>query len=335
MKYIQLIGTQRSGSNLLRLMLNQLDDISAPHPPHILSTFLPVLEKYGNLKTSKNLNNLILDVCKWIKLNPIKWENFDVSVNMIKSNLKNPSIFQVFSSIYEVYAEQSNSKVWMCKSLTNMNYFDQIEREMLFPVYIYIYRDGRDVDISFKKAIVGPKHSYFIAKKWEKDQIVCEKIKKNVSSSRFISVKYEDLILNPKKTLFHICKKIKVKYDDKVLNYYKSKESKVSASAGEMWSNLSKPILKKNTSKFIKGLNKEDLLIFESIAIKSLSRLGYNLLNTKRNLLTKFSDLDIERFKKINSELKENVIKNANKTDLILREPHENFKKKNLASKTF
>ena len=265
MKYIQLIGTQRSGSNLLRLMLNQLDDISAPHPPHILSTFLPVLEKYGNLKTSKNLNNLILDVCKWIKLNPIKWKNFDVSVNMIKSNLKNPSIFQVFSSIYEIYAEQSNSKVWMCKSLTNMNYFDQIEREMLFPVYIYIYRDGRDVDISFKKAIVGPKHSYFIAKKWEEDQIVCEKIKKNVSSSRFISVKYEDLILNPKKTLFHICKKIKVKYDDKVLNYYKSKESKVSASAGEMWSNLSKPILKNNTFKFIKSLNKEDLLIFESI----------------------------------------------------------------------
>ena len=117
--------------------------------------------------------------------------------------------------------------------------------------------------------------------------------------------------------------------------YYKSKESKVSASAGEMWSNLSKPILKNNTSKFIKGLNKEDLLIFESIAIKSLSRLGYNLLNPKRNLLTKFIDLDIERFIKINSELKENAIKNASKTDLILREPHENFKKKNLASKTF
>ena len=85
----------------------------------------------------------------------------------------------------------------------------------------------------------------------------------------------------------------------------------------------------------IKGLNKEDLLIFESIARKSLSRLGYNLLNPKRNLLTKFIDLDIERFIKINSELKENAIKNANKTDLILREPHENFKKKNLASKTF
>ena len=335
MKYIQLIGTQRSGSNLLRLMLNQLDDISAPHPPHILSTFLPVLDKYGNLKTSKNLNNLILDVCKWIKLNPIKWENFNVSVDIIKSKLKSPSIFQIFSSIYALYAEQSNSKVWMCKSLSNMNYFDQIEREKLFPIYIYIYRDGRDVDISFKKTIIGPKHSYLIAKKWENDQELCEKIKNNVPSSRFISVKYEDLILNPKTILLDICEKIKIKYNDKILNYYKSKESKVSASAGEMWSNLSKPILKNNKSKFINGLNKEELLIFESIAIKYLNKLGYNLLNNKTNLISKFSDLDIERFKKINSELKQYVIKNANKNDLMIREPHEKFKKKILATKTF
>ncbi len=335
MKYIQLIGTQRSGSNLLRLMLNQLDDISAPHPPHILSTFLPVLDKYGNLQKSKNLNHLILDVCKWTKLNPIKWENLSISVDKIKSKLKNPSIFQIFSSMYEIYAEQSNSKVWMCKSLANMNYFDQIEREKLSPIYIYIYRDGRDVDISFKKTIIGPKHSYFIAKKWVKDQILCEKIKKNIPSSRFISVKYEDLILNPKKILFDICEKVKIKYNDKILNYYKSKESKVSASAGQMWRNLSKPILKNNKSKFIKGLSKEQLLIFESIAIKSLNALGYSLLNNKRNLISKFNNLDIGRFENINSELKKYVIKHANKNDLIIREPHESFKKKILASKTF
>ena len=33
---IFMIGTQRSGSNLLRLMVNQAPDIAAPHPPHIL-----------------------------------------------------------------------------------------------------------------------------------------------------------------------------------------------------------------------------------------------------------------------------------------------------------
>ncbi len=33
---IFMIGIQRSGSNLLRLMLNQLPEIAAPHPPHVL-----------------------------------------------------------------------------------------------------------------------------------------------------------------------------------------------------------------------------------------------------------------------------------------------------------
>ena len=334
MKYIQLIGTQRSGSNLLRLMLNQLDEVSAPHPPHILSIFLPLLSNYGNLNDSKNLNYLILDVIESIKLNPIKWKNFSISVDMIKSKLKNRSIFQIFSSIYELYAEQLDSKFWMCKSLKNMNYFNQIEKEKLNPIYIYIYRDGRDVDLSFKKTIIGPKHSYFTAKKWLNDQIICKKIKTNVPRSRFISVKYEDLILDPKKILSGICEKIKIKYNDKVLDYYKSEESKVSALAGQMWHNLSKPILKNNRSKFIKSLKKDELKIFESIAIKPLKNLGYNLLNNENDLITKFSDLDIERYTKTNSEIKLHTYRNANKKDLIQMEPFENFKK-TLASKVF
>ena len=39
---IFMIGTQRSGSNLFRLMLNQLPEIAAPHPPHILIRLMPL-----------------------------------------------------------------------------------------------------------------------------------------------------------------------------------------------------------------------------------------------------------------------------------------------------
>ena len=53
-KYLQIIGTQRSGSNLLRVMLNQLPEIVAPHPPHILQNFLPIIDKYGDLKIDAN-----------------------------------------------------------------------------------------------------------------------------------------------------------------------------------------------------------------------------------------------------------------------------------------
>ncbi len=38
-----MVGEQRSGSNLLRIMLGQADEIAAPHPPHILQRMMPLL----------------------------------------------------------------------------------------------------------------------------------------------------------------------------------------------------------------------------------------------------------------------------------------------------
>ena len=158
-------------------------------------------------------------------------------------------------------------------------------------------------------------------------------------SSHHSGLRYMKRNPHPQKELIRDCgvRAICLAFDQDYEKVFKlaTTNKRYHARDNSYWSVAAQDYIYRTTPDAGKGLNKEDLLIFESIAIKSLSRLGYNLLNTKRNLLTKFSDLDIERFKKINSELKENVIKNANKTDLILREPHENFKKKILASKTF
>ena len=69
MQFFQLIGTQRSGSNLFRLMLNEFDDIYAPHPPHLLSTFYHLQKNYNDF------DKLVSDMVKWVKFNPIKWNN--------------------------------------------------------------------------------------------------------------------------------------------------------------------------------------------------------------------------------------------------------------------
>ena len=52
---IQMIGTQRSGSNLLRVMLDGIREIAAPHPPHILQRFLPLLPKYGEMESTSKV----------------------------------------------------------------------------------------------------------------------------------------------------------------------------------------------------------------------------------------------------------------------------------------
>ena len=328
MKYVQLIGTQRSGSNLFRLMVDQLDEIIAPHPPHILSTFFPILNKYGNLEKNKNVDRLISDVIEWVKSNPIKWNKFSVSSEDIKSKFKNPSIIQIFKAIYELYATQSNSMIWICKSLSNSNYYYKLEKEGLNPIYVYLYRDGRDVALSFKNTIIGPKHTYFIADQWLKDQIMCDRIKKQIPPSRFISIKYEVLLSNPHKVISDFCNKINVGYDKKVLNYYKSKESIIAASSGEMWSNLSKPLLINNKSKYIKGLNLNDKVIFESIAGSMLKKLNYKLYCKVKELISNFKSSKIDEFRKVDNQLRALVLDNANPRDLKLRIPHKKLLKK-------
>ena len=62
MQSIFMVGEQRSGSNLLRLILNESPSIAAPHPPHILQRFMPLLPVYGNLDNNNNFKKLI-DLC--------------------------------------------------------------------------------------------------------------------------------------------------------------------------------------------------------------------------------------------------------------------------------
>ena len=55
-----MIGCQRSGSNWLRTMLSEREDLIAPHPPHIMRDFMPKLVKYGCLNDQKNLKVRLL-----------------------------------------------------------------------------------------------------------------------------------------------------------------------------------------------------------------------------------------------------------------------------------
>lgn len=50
-----MIGCQRSGSNWLRTMLSEREDLIAPHPPHIMRDFMPKLDEYGDLSDQRNL----------------------------------------------------------------------------------------------------------------------------------------------------------------------------------------------------------------------------------------------------------------------------------------
>ncbi len=322
-KAIQFIGTQRSGSNLLRLMLNQLPEISAPHPPHILKTFIPLLDHYGDLSDKDNFKLLAADVCEWVNVNPVPWEGVTFTPDEIIKVCRIPTLLELFVKMYEAKAEHDHARFWCCKSMESVHYIDQIEKAGIQPYYIYIYRDGRDVALSFLKSIVGPKHVYYLAKKWmEEQQLSLETIKK-IGPERIITIKYEELIHEPRPVMKGICNTLGVEYTEEIFEYYHSEESINTAISGQMWKNVVKPIMADNHDKFRKELDDEQLMIFERVAGKVLAQLGYKTYFLPDLLQQDFSAEELQRFKGEAETQYNKVIGNALPEELERRKPQE------------
>ena len=196
-----MIGTQRSGSNLLRLMVNQAPTIAAPHPPHILERFTPLLPAYGDLAKEANFLHLVGDVVRLVEVNPVSW-GVDFARKHIRQRCRDNSLVAVFGSIMDHMAESHGKPDWMCKSLANVHFLPEIERYFGSEArYLYLYRDGRDVCLSFLKAVVGEKTAYHVARQWDQEQQLALECGRRVPASQYLALSYEELTSNPDSTL--------------------------------------------------------------------------------------------------------------------------------------
>lgn len=304
-------------------MLNQLPEISAPHPPHILKTFFPVLSQYGDLLDDNNFQVLVNDICRWVNRNPVPWEGVTLNARQLFAACKERNLVEIFRRVYEHKAIQEGALYWCCKSMESVYYTKEIEEAGIHPYYIYIYRDGRDVALSFLNAVVGPKHVYHLAKKWKLEQELSLKVKAVVPPERFIEVKYEELLAHPRIVLKEICEKLGVGYDEAMMDYFHSRESANTAASGQMWKNVTRPILSNNHHKYLRGLTMEQISIFEAVAHEMLTILGYPLVTDASKL--SISEADIKRYNDENAKGIAEALRKADPVDMIKRQPQENL----------
>ena len=316
---IQFIGTQRSGSNLLRVMLEQSPRIAAPHPPHLLHIFIPLLPLYGTLNEN-NYKLLVSDMVDYVMVNPVPWEGASFDKDAIVAQSRSYHIFEVFRLIYETIAKIKGAQYWCCKSMQNLYYSNDMEQNGLNLKYIFLYRDGRDVALSFKKAIVGDKHVYHLAKQWKEEQDICLSLYRQYGDKKVFLLNYEKLVAAPEDCMQRLCAFLEIEYRTDMLQFYESGSSKAAAAAGDMWKNLEKPIMKDNTQKFLKELSADEIEIYEWVAKDILTALGYPLYSSLSNPSLVNAE-SILQYDQENVALKKQFMQSAPKNDLEKRAP--------------
>lgn len=313
MQAILMVGEQRSGSNLLRLILNTSPQIAAPHPPHVLQNLMPLMPDYGNLADEKIMSRLIDDVCRLVENNPVPWDgihNFDR--NQVRSLCHENSLVAVFDAVMQIYAQRHQASAWLCKSMQNIRWAKELNAYLKNPKFIYLYRDPRDVALSFSKAVIGDKHPYHVTRKWVELQQLCLKAEQFLSSDQFIRIRYEELTNNPKQVIQHLCEFLQIDFIPAMLEFHQSKEADRTAKQSSLWSNLTKPLMADNSKKFLRDMPQEHIRIIESIAGELIDSLGYERYLVKPGEEIQFSRQQIAEFDAENDQAKTTM---ASKTD--------------------
>lgn len=302
MNPIFIIGTERSGTNLLRLMLNAHSAIAVPHPPHIMKFFASLEPLYGNLADDRNYQRLIADVCRMVELHTYPWEIKPDRVKVL-SDSRERNLLNVYFEIYNQYLEHSGKCRWACKSTFMIEHVAEILRCYPDARFIFMVRDGRDVAVSAKKSIFNHFHVYYSALRWQREQRLGLSWQANLSPEQLLLLKYENLISDPDTVTRQLCDFLNEPFEEGMLEYHRSSEARKSGSLSVSWENTSKPVMAGNADKFRRFLTEAEILLFESIAFEELGELGYATTHPRKELESRHDEMMREKPEYGRSEL--------------------------------
>ncbi|MBI3560875.1 MAG: sulfotransferase [Gammaproteobacteria bacterium] len=323
-----MVGEQRSGSNLLRLIMNSSNEIAAPHPPHVLQNMMPLIALYGDLNQPASMDRLVDDVCRLVENNPVPWEGIERFDRAdVRRRCTENSLIAVFGAVMGIYAQQQRASAWMCKSMQNIRWAKGLNNYFVKPKFIYLCRDPRDVALSFTKAVVGDKHPYFIAGKWLELQELCLDAASWLPRDQFIRIKYEELTDAPEQTVRRLCEFLGIRFVQSMLEFHRSNEASRTATQSTLWENLTRPVIKDNSKKFLRDMSPEHIGIIESLCGEVMDQLGYPRHLIAAGAELSFSKAQLAQFEVENEQAKKAMADKTDPADLQRRQRQQSVLK--------
>ncbi|MEQ4725175.1 sulfotransferase [Nonomuraea sp. B19D2] len=314
---VQMIGTQRSGSNLLRLMLDQLPEVFAPPSVHVLRDFQDLVPAYGPLTEDQSFRSLIHDVIAVINENVLKWPVDSLSVDTVFDQCSGRTLEHVYSAVHDVAADRC-AKAWVSKSLENVERLDRMREAIPGLQVLHLLRDPRDVALSFTKAPIGPKHPVAIAWIWIEHQKLAAKHAEGAESSSWNEVRYEDLVVSPRDTVEQLCSAYNISFSGDVTGFYQRLDAREAPELSSLWANLDKPVQAANSGKYRLSQHREFVEAVEEAAYDSMITWGYEPLYARGQ--RHYSSTQINDIMDKDSELRR---KHPEQQNPLIQAPHK------------
>ena len=265
-----LLGVSRSGTTLLRVILDRSPGIAIPDE----SFFVPLLARRHGQRI--DAERFLEDVARIPTI-----RDWGVSVADVAGRVRSGmSAGAAIAAIFEVYAEAAGKPRWGDKTPMYMRHLELLEDLFQGAQYIHLIRDGRDAALSFLQMPEGtftrtwahPTTPEQFACLWRKEVGDARSLGRRVGASRYHEVRYEELVAEPEATVRAICTFAAIPFEPAMLDY----TGAVDVTSKPHQQRLLTPPTSGVRSWRV-DLSAEDAAAFDSVAGDLLSELGYEV----------------------------------------------------------
>lgn len=320
MNFDFIIASERSGSNLLVKILNSHSQMCGPTPSHLIRTFLKNRHRYKSLKNDSNWDILITDVVDFLNSQLGKWGT-NWKYETLKRCVKERTLSSVIRTIYESEAKFHGKKRVIIKENNTA-----LLTPFLLPTfpksrYLHLVRDPRDMALSWKLSNNHPGGVKRASAIWNENQFNTAFVRGALfDTSEFLSIRYEDLISSPRKTIYQVCNFLKIPFEFEMMHFYNDDLTQMNAQRINDWKNLAKPIISNNSNKYKQHLSVDEIKWIEYVCGSEMKDYGYDFEYEKSDTYCLIEKNINHLEKKINEEKKSNI---PNSSELMVRESRQ------------
>ena len=269
-----IVGTERSGSNLLRVILDAHSRLAVPHPPHVMNLLGPVEHCFGDLAQDENLRKLAREVGRLVRLHIHPWD-FAVDVEQLVTDASPRDLFGLFVALYEQNQRHEGKARWGCKSTFMIHHVDRILARFPDARLLHLVRDPRDVAVSSRDSVFNPSHPYFVARLWTEQQELAHALAGRLGADTMLRVRYEDLIADPEASVRAICAFLGEEFEESILRFFERDATRKGAALSQSWANTGRPVMSDNAGKFGRELDAQEIALIEGVAGEMMELHGY------------------------------------------------------------
>lgn len=268
---IFIIGVGRSGTTLLRLMLDSHSHIAIPPESHF---FVPYYRKYKVRDLGGKQE--VLEVAQQILSEP-RVRRWDLAIHPEQLDLRNcTNLPAIIEEIYRLYAKKCGKEIWGDKTPIYSQYIYMLEK--MFPTarYIHIIRDGRDVALSIMNQPWGPDDFVSAMEYWARNITCTRSMLQMLPEDRFVELRFEQLVADPEAEIKRIAGFLGVAFEPDMVHAYANRASKkMGALIHSVHPHLKEAPSMNQVFKWKQQLNSADQALAHQVAGSELEELGY------------------------------------------------------------